>query len=386
MINKIFIIFIGLLLVTIICHKISLGLDSISRNVGNDIMIEKAYDPNVKEVVKYSRKVQSISIELPNDINNVKEVNLGYVDFGEIIRIPWSLQNKSNKKIKLLGVFLDCACVGAEPKKGEIFSNDEILGYVDYEQETIGNTKRDVLFRTSVGDIILKIVSTKIRDHYVSPASINVEDSDFVIDFNSLYLKEKVKPSFHISEIRYDPNLLKLVGKKTFPVIERSFKEPECMIVYDESMSKINFEILPECSIGRYESEIKLLITDDSKKLTKYEYRVPLFLTVMKGLEINPTAVTLGWMSKKSSRFPIKRQVKLSGLKNRKIVEIKMELNDLDIQTSFSQNDDNVAIIDIIFNNINSGILKTNLFVFLIENDKDIKEKIIIPISGVIVE
>ncbi len=144
MINKKFIVFIGLLLVTIICHKTSLGLDSISRNVGNDKMIVKASVPNVKEVVKYFRKVQSISIELPNDINNVKEVNVGYVDFGEIIRIPWSLQNKSNKKIKLLGVFLDCACVGAEPKKVRYFQMMRFLDMLITSKKRLGI--RSVMF------------------------------------------------------------------------------------------------------------------------------------------------------------------------------------------------------------------------------------------------
>ncbi len=176
-----------------------------------------------------------------------------------------------------------------------------------------------------------------------------MKDSDFVIDFNSLYLKEKAEPSFHISEIKYAPNLLILVEKQTFPVIERSFEEPGRIIVYNESMSRIHFEILSECPIGRYESEIKLVVTDDSNELPEYEYHVPLFLTVMKGLEINPSAVTLGWMSKKSYSFPVKRQVKFSGLKNRKIDAVKIEPNNSDISASISEKGNDFAVVDVFF-------------------------------------
>jgi len=361
---------------------------SVGRNPGvtNGSAYSKSFfEPNENESWnKGPKELLPVVLECANDSNQLDEVNVGYVDFAEVIRIPWYLVNTTESSVKLLDILMDCACVGVQPKEAVIAPNEVTAGFIDYKQGTLGATKRYIIFRTSVGDRPLKIISTKIRDHYISPNVVHAKDSDITLEFNAVYLEGKGGPDFHIAGIEFDRSMLELASKRAMPACERLANGFDGPLVYDKRGSRLKFQIVSDCPIGRYESEIKITVTDDSNSLSDYTYCIPVFLSVMRGLEIEPSAITLGWVNRKRAKFPIVRQIKLTGLESRRIIDARIEPANDNIKTYVSKAHDDVAIIDVVIENIPPENNLKAYLKFLLAQDEPVRsERVIIPIFGI---
>jgi hypothetical protein len=333
----------------------------------------------------YGRQTPPVLLTLSDASCGNALIDLGYVHFNEVVRVPWIIRNHTKQPLRLLGVVTDCACSAARPENDVAGPAETLTGHVDYRQGNLGTSRRSVLFRTSGQDLLLNIVSTKACDHYLHPTPLTLKDGASVeVAFHALYLQSARTHEFRISKVSFDPNYLALSDTRPVVSAHRSVAGGKIILEYEEDIVRMSFRAARNCPIGRCENDIQITVRDLRGLLPDYVYRVPVFLSVYKGIAVTPSAVTVGVVDASTMKMPLVREVTIRGLKGRTIGTIKTIPQVHCVVPQLLTASEDAAVIRVAIDHP-PVLLRTHLVIDLPANgaDRDSGEAIFIPILGV---
>lgn len=231
----------------------------------------------------------------------------------EATRVHWVLVNRSAEPLPFARLTTDCSCVDASPTSGTVPANGELRGHFDYRQETMGFTRRQVIFEAG-GSHKVELVSLKARDQYIDPTQVNITDEDFSITWHALYANDATVIKYRLSsEIKVDPAILRLKERETLPPVSRTVGGTVRQVGYGVERERMTFSINPDAPVGRSQTHVTFSAID-ARNGASHTYTVPVYVTVRRGVNLHPTAVALGVNEVGETRFPLVRTVEITGI------------------------------------------------------------------------
>jgi hypothetical protein len=268
---------------------------------------------NIKEnkgAISSKMSYQIAQVSAPPTVICDQAGSMFLMDYKETRALQWKLLSSDiYEDVVLRSVITDCTCTSVEPRKGTIRPKSYLEGRLNYTQSTLGNTDRNIIFETDLGNVSLKLRSRKIRDVYVKPNSLLIIDEHpTTLELYSLRARGVAKQCLKLSVQDFPTHLIN-VSAPTRRIDTETSGHGDDVVLYDRESLSVDLSLRANAPIVEHTGVVIVEVSDQETSQKVDEIMLPCRIENFRGVKLNPTAVVFGYVDILKTEFPIQKRI-----------------------------------------------------------------------------